>query len=616
MISTTPPQRLLTRSDSERLLAGVCGGLAEHLRVPVMAVRITMLLLVLAGGAGVLLYLWLWVTVPLRAADSPVAPMRRALTRPSDGSADHYGAAGADPATAVQAGRGTGPGAGADPGTAEQAGRGTGAGAGAGAAASSGGAAGGEATTESVSATDASPASEPQGAPGAAQAFGQRAATAPGPGLGTDPGLAAAPAAQARAQLPAQAPAQAPGHTRAPTHTQAPAQAAARALAQAPAQATAPSPAQGRATRTAAEAPGAAIHTPAPGSQRAQWPVAELLLGTCLLVVGVLLVVQQLGVELRLSIILPGLAVLVGVGLTWWQIADRKRPEANQVPRVLGALSLVAVGVLMFFVTAESPNIWTVMAAALAALAGVALAIAPWLLRLNRELIAERAGREREAERSEIAAHLHDSVLQTLALIQQRSAPGSEVSRIARGQERELREWLFRAADGGSAAPKETALEELRAHAAALEDAHPVRFETVGVGAEVVVPEPIVAAAKEAMLNAAQHAGGEVTVFAEVTPARVSIDVTDRGPGLDPEHLPEGRMGVRDSILGRMSRAGGTAKIVRGPGGTGTSVRLEMPREQRPDAKPEPEQKPEQQHEQQPNQKREPADDAGAGVSP
>ncbi|KUF06252.1 ATP-binding protein [Leucobacter sp. G161] len=461
MISTQPPSRTLTRSTSERLLAGVCGGLAEHLRVPVMSVRIVMLALVLAGGAGVLLYLWLWGTVPLDTAAGGVAPLRSALTKP------------------------------------------------------------------------AQPVSVPTQPPATSNARENAAAVA-------------------------------------------------RVLPQQPARPVSPAPVPPPASALAAGQQAPHTEVPAVDARAARisrWPVAELLFGACLLLVGVLFVVQRFGVELRLSIILPGLAVLVGVGLTWWQIADRNRPDANQVPRVLGALALVAVGVLMFFVTAENPSVWTVIAAALAALAGVALAIAPWLLRLNRELVAERAGRAREAERSEIAAHLHDSVLQTLALIQQRSEPGSEVARIARGQERELREWLFRAADGGSAAPRETALEELRAHAAALEDTHAVRFETVGVGAEVAVPEPIVAAAKEAMLNAAQHAGGEVTVFAEVTPVRVSIDITDRGPGLDPGNLPEGRMGVRDSILGRMSHAGGTAKIVPGPGGSGTSVRLEMPRE-------------------------------------
>ena len=311
----------------------------------------------------------------------------------------------------------------------------------------------------------------------------------------------------------------------------------------------------------------------------AKWPIAELLLGTCLLTAGIVLVLVQLGIEIRLDVILPALAVLVGVGLTWWQFADRDRPDRRMVPRVLGAIALVAVGVLMFFVTSEQPSTFTVIAAAIAVLGGVALAVAPWLLRLNRELIAERSGRAREAERAEIAAHLHDSVLQTLAAIQQRSEPGSEVARLARGQERDLREWLFRTADG--AVPPQRALpeDELREHAAMLEADHAVRFEVVAVGSGGAAPEAIVAAAREAMLNAARHAGGEVTVYLETTPARVSIDVTDRGPGFDLEGLPEGRMGVRESILGRMQRAGGEARIVPGPGGSGTAVRLSMPLE-------------------------------------
>ena len=435
MSTSTPTRTPLARSTDERMLAGVCGGLAAHLGAPVLAVRIGMLVFALMGGAGGLFYLWLWATVPADGETPGVVPLRRALTRPA---------------------RFDVPPAQADP--------------------------------------------------------------PPATGAQSADGLGAAPLPPRRAAF--------------------------------------------------------------------RWPVAELLLGASLLVVGVLLVLQYAaGVELQLAVVLPGLAVLVGVGLTWWQIADRARPERNPLPRVLGALALVAVGVLMFFVTSERPSVWTVIAAALAVLAGVALAIAPWLLRINRELMAERAAREREAERSEIAAHLHDSVLQTLALIQQRSEPGSDVARLARGQERELREWLFRTGDGGAAAPREAVSEELRVHAAALEHDHAVRFETVGVGADVVVPEAIVAAAKEAMLNAARHAGGEVTVYAEVAPDQVSIDVTDRGPGLDVDALPEGRMGVRESILGRMARAGGSARIVPGPGGRGTSVRLSMPLP-RPEAEP------------------------------
>lgn len=451
----TMPTSPLARSTDERMLAGVCGGLAEHLGLPVMAVRVAMLLFALLGGAGLLFYIWLWVLVP-PAHDDMVAPMRSVLTRPS-------GESGARAGTMAGAGAGVG-----------------------------------------------------VGARGGARPLG---------GARSRPDSSVAAPASARAKDHAEATGQKPSGT--PWH----------------------------------------------------WPVAEFLLGGALLVVGISLVVAQMGGKLRLELILPAMAVLVGVGLTWWQIADRNRPERHQLPRVLGALALVAVGVLMFFVTAQQPSAITVIAAALAVLAGVALALAPWALRLNRDLVAERAARAREVERAEIAAHLHDSVLQTLAAIQQRSEPGSDAARLARGQERELREWLFRAADGAPAALREAVEVELRAHAAALEADHAVRFEVVavGTGSSLRAPEPLTAAAREAMLNAAQHAGGEVTVYVEATPSEIQIDVTDRGAGLDLTQLPEGRMGVRESIIGRMERAGGRARIVPGPGGTGTSVRLSAP---------------------------------------
>jgi signal transduction histidine kinase/phage shock protein PspC (stress-responsive transcriptional regulator) len=415
---------LLRRNSDDRMLAGVCAGLAEHLGMPVAWVRIAMVVLTLVGGAGVLLYVWLWVLTPSGEGE-PLVPMRRVLTKPADAAANSR---------------------------AEQ------------------------------SFAEAPSAEQPSDAPPARQVH--------------------------------------------------------RAM---------------------------------------RWPIAELLLGACLLIAGLGLVLVQLGVELRLDVLLPALAVLAGVGLTWWQVADRARPERHALPRVLGALALVAVGVLMFFINVQQPSALTVIGAAFAVLAGVALALAPWALRLNRELMAERAARARETERAEIAAHLHDSVLQTLAAIQQRSAPGSEVARLARGQERDLRDWLFRSADGAPASDRDSVDVALREHAAELETAHSVRFEVVVVGAGGAVPEALVAAAKEAMLNAAQHAGGDVTVYLETGPSQVSIDVTDRGPGMDLAAVPAGRMGVRESILGRMQRAGGEAHLVPGPGGRGTSVRLVLP---------------------------------------
>ncbi|QBE48555.1 ATP-binding protein [Leucobacter triazinivorans] len=444
----------LSRSRDDRVIAGVCAGLAQHLGMPVVPVRGAMIALALLGGFGALLYLWLWGTVPRSGETEGVLPLRRALTRPAGGGSGAVVPAAA-PARSV---------------------------------------------------ADAVP-----GAAGTARS-GAAAGTA------SDAGSAAASAV-------------------------------------------------------------GAVDAAAESAVR-RWPIAELLLGAGLLVAGAGLVLERLGVRLELEVMLPALAVLVGVGLTWWQIADRDRPDRTQLPRVLGALALVAVGVLMFFLTSREPSAWTVIAAAVSVLAGVSLAVAPWVLRINRELMAERAARAREAERAEIAAHLHDSVLQTLALIQQRSEPGSEIARIARGQERELREWLFRGADGGTGAPRAAVEAELRAHAQELEARYPVRFEivAVGAGAGLVAPDAIVAAAREAMLNAARHAEGEVTVYLEASGERITVDVTDRGPGVDVDALPEGRMGVRESILGRMERAGGTAAIVPGPGGSGTSVRLAIPR--------------------------------------
>jgi signal transduction histidine kinase len=207
-------------------------------------------------------------------------------------------------------------------------------------------------------------------------------------------------------------------------------------------------------------------------------------------------------------------------------------------------------------------------------LAGVAVLAGPWALRLWKELIAERTARVREEQRAEIAAHLHDSVLQTLALIQTRAGASSEVARIARAQERELREWLY----AGSGTADSDLATELRDFAAALELDFAVRIEVVTVGE---TPErsggEIAAAAREAMLNAARHAGGEVSVYIEGAPAVVDVFVRDRGPGFTIERVPEDRLGVRESILGRMRRAGGTATV--GPGaGAGTEVHLHLER--------------------------------------
>lgn len=338
-------------------------------------------------------------------------------------------------------------------------------------------------------------------------------------------------------------------------------------------------------TRTDAVAPvKSALTRPAADSPdsdeagRKSAPVTEILLGLALLAAGGALVASRAGVDVPLAFVIPAIVVLAGAGLAWRQFDDLRRQKSSSssalLVRALGALVLVALGILLFFVTGEEPNLWTVFAAALAVLVGVAIVVAPWLVRLTRDLADERAARVREADRAEIAAHLHDSVLQTLALIQQKADPASEASRLARAQERELRDWLFAGSPGASV----NLADELRRIAAVIEQEYAAHIDVVSAGQSPdSVPDALLGAAREAMLNAARHAGGTVSVYLESSPSAVELTVTDRGPGLNLDDIPNDRMGVRESILGRMRRIGGTAELRPGPGGAGTEVRLLLP---------------------------------------
>ncbi|MGV8885491.1 MAG: PspC domain-containing protein [Microbacteriaceae bacterium] len=188
---------------------------------------------------------------------------------------------------------------------------------------------------------------------------------------------------------------------------------------------------------------------------------------------------------------------------------------------------------------------------------GVAVIVAPRVVTLWIQLQSSQEARVREEQRAEIAAHLHDSVLQTLALIQNRAGASTEVARIARAQERELRDWLFTA----SAPVVDDLASEVRAIAAALELDYPVRIDVVTAGEFGSSHPALVAAAREAMLNAARHVGGDVSVYLESTGTAIDIFIRDRGPGLVLADVPTDRLGIRESIIGRMSRVGGTATV-------------------------------------------------------
>lgn len=282
--------------------------------------------------------------------------------------------------------------------------------------------------------------------------------------------------------------------------------------------------------------------------------------------------------------VVTAIVLLVGA-VAWDQLVD----EESTAPAPLSATAfrmtaggfLVGLALLLSLVQTGSSSgvLWLAIIAA--SFAGAAVLVAPWAFRLWRELISERTARVREEQRAEMAAHLHDSVLQTLALIQNRAGASSEVGRIARAQERELREWLY--AEDGRAREQESAdlTTELRAVAAALEVDHAVHFDVVSVGEPVrFAPAELAAAAREAMLNAARHAGGDVSVYVETGSGTVDVFVRDRGTGFDVSALPEGRLGVRESIIGRMRRAGGHATVTSRETGTEVHLSIELSIEQ------------------------------------
>jgi signal transduction histidine kinase len=210
--------------------------------------------------------------------------------------------------------------------------------------------------------------------------------------------------------------------------------------------------------------------------------------------------------------------------------------------------------------------------------AALVLLFGPWWLRIARDLVFERQARARAEERADIAAHMHDSVLQTLALIQRRAEDPQAVVQLARAQERDLRSWLFEGRAPGEA--DASFAEGVRQIQRDVEARHGVPVEVVTVG-DCPLDEHIaalLAAAGEATVNAAKWSGAAVvSVFAEVEADKVSVAVRDRGKGFDPDAVPGDRKGVAESIRGRMSRHGGEASVQSAPG-EGTKVTLTMPR--------------------------------------
>lgn len=319
-------------------------------------------------------------------------------------------------------------------------------------------------------------------------------------------------------------------------------------------------------------------HDAEPAPVRRSAPVGALLATTAGLA-ALSAIAALMAADDRLATLFLAVTSVASGGAVAWSLGfDRSDPTRSRAfgwwVRGGSAAAVLLAGTTALLTRPSAVN--AVLGVGMVVL-GAAVVIAPQVVSLWTDLMAERAARVREVQRAEIAAHLHDSVLQTLALIQNRAGASSEVARIARAQERELRDWLF----AGDEQPAADLATELRGIAAAIELDFAVRIEVVAVGELVsTVPTALVAAAREAMLNAARHAGGEVSVYVETSGAGdatvVDVFVRDRGAGVSLGDVPADRLGIRESIIGRMSRAGGTATVRPGAGGTGTEVHLHL----------------------------------------
>ena len=317
------------------------------------------------------------------------------------------------------------------------------------------------------------------------------------------------------------------------------------------------------------------------------------LVGYLLLGIAAASLFGALGLNVGGHSLLPLSVAGVGALLIWWRAPEAQRAKWTHDARhyaritdrgplliVLGGVGLVVIGVASFLAANDALAQARDGALAIGAtLVGVLLVTGPWLFRLIRELTAERRARIREQERTEVATHVHDSVLQTLALIQSQAGDPDAVRRLARRQERELRDWLYQPSDT-PAAGTVTFAGALKAAAADVEDTHGITVDVVVVG-DAPLDDTLsatVAAAREGMVNAAKSSGApNVSVFAEVGESGVEVFVRDRGRGFDPDQVPADRRGIRDSIVGRMSRHGGTAAIRSGD--NGTEVALSVPRQ-------------------------------------
>jgi signal transduction histidine kinase len=314
--------------------------------------------------------------------------------------------------------------------------------------------------------------------------------------------------------------------------------------------------------------------------------------------IAVLVVVSFAGAGWIGTLAWPLVVTVVGVVLLWRNApADEQTTLRGLVDPLLGftgdttrartairvsiAVLLLALGLVMLLFGHARATLLLPLAGVVLVIAAIVVVLGPWWMRITRDLVTERQGRIRAEERADMASRVHDSVLQTLALIQRRAEDPQQVIQLARAQERELRSWLFDGRPPGSVGDESTTLAGgLRLIQAEVEAQHQVSVETVIVG-DCALDDDLVAllgAAREATVNAAKWSAAPViSIFCEIEKTGVTLFVRDRGTGFDPDAVPADRKGLAESIRARIARHGGTATVRSAPG-EGTEVTLAMPR--------------------------------------
>jgi len=315
-------------------------------------------------------------------------------------------------------------------------------------------------------------------------------------------------------------------------------------------------------------------------------PTLSQALGGLLIVAGILLLLAVSGFWFGEALAWPVSLAAIGFAVLWARSGEDRGGRSplelvisgrRSIPRVaIGSLLILGAMAVFLATNTSLAAAGNMVLAAMVAIGGLALIGGPWVWSIGRELIEERSTRIRTEARAEMAAHLHDSVLQTLALIQRAPASREMVS-LARTQERELRAWLYGRAPALAGARLRDAIDAM---AGRVERDEQVKVEAIVVG-DADLDEHVralVSAVGEATLNAAKHSGEtEVSVFVEVEDEAISAYVRDHGTGFDADTVAADRRGIADSIVGRLERHGGTAVVHSRPG-EGTEVAMRLPR--------------------------------------